>query len=66
MKTITVADAMWVSAESIVNYAKKCGINIKISDVYNAKNAKQIAFISAAMKALVIEASGEEIEILKD
>ena len=66
MATIKMSDALWTTAESIVSFAKKAGINISIMDVYNKESIEQIALISSFIKELAIKGAKCDIEVIKD
>lgn len=63
--TISVADAMFIAAESVVAAAKKSGTDINVFDVYQ-KDSAQLALIAGFIAEYAGAVAGAKIEITKE
>jgi hypothetical protein len=66
MHTISLADAMWQAAESVVNTAKKAGIDTNVMKVYNNETAKTVALIARLQLDVLKTAQNIDVEVVKD
>ncbi len=64
-KQITVADAMWTTAEAVIAMGKKIGIHLNIVDVYNKDDMKELALIANFLIQQVKKGGNIEVEIVK-
>lgn len=63
---IKVSDLLWATATSVIDVARKAGITISISAVYNENNLKSLAFIAGLLRQMAEESSpGNTINILQ-
>lgn len=62
---ITVADAMWETAESVIAMGKKIGIHLNIVDVYNKDDMKELALIANFLIQQVKKGGNIDVEIVR-